>query len=84
MLELAVHDALAYLDFPSAHWKHLRTNNVQERTNREMKRGTRVAQVFPSVRSLERLAGSVMCDQDEAWNDARHLRRGLYTNTDTT
>ena len=34
-------DALAYLDFPPSHWKRLRTNNVQERANREMKRRAR-------------------------------------------
>ena len=36
VLEEAEPDALAYLDFPPAHWKRLRTNNVQERTNREI------------------------------------------------
>ena len=56
-------DALAYLAFPPAHWKRLRTNNVQERANREIKRRSRVGQVFPSERSLERLVGAVMCER---------------------
>ena len=73
ILEEAEPDALAYLDFPASHWKRLRTNNVQERTNREIKRRSRVVQVFPSVESLERLAGAVMCDQDEAWSEARYF-----------
>ena len=73
ILEEAEPDALAYLDFPPSHWKRLRTNNVQERSNREIKRRSRVVQVFPSVKSLERLAGAVMCDQDEAWSDARYF-----------
>lgn len=64
--EEAEADALAYLDFPTSHWKRLRTNNVQERTNREIKRRSKVVQVFPSAASLERLAGAVMCEQDEA------------------
>lgn len=71
ILEEAECDALAYLQFPRSHWKRLRTNNPQERTNREIKRRSRVVQVFPSVKSLERLAGAVMCDQDEAWSDKR-------------
>lgn len=66
-------DALAYLDFPASHWKRLRTNNVQERTNREIKRRSRVVQVFPSVKSLERLVGAVMCEQDETWADSRYF-----------
>ena len=32
-----------------------------------------MVQVFPSTASLERLAGAVMCDQDEAWSDARYF-----------
>ena len=47
VLEEAEPDALTYLDFPPTHWKRLRTNNVQERTNREIKRRSRVVQVFP-------------------------------------
>ncbi len=64
-------DALAYLDFPASHWKRLRTNNVQERTNREIKRCTKVVQVFPSERSLLRLVGAVLAEQDDIWADKR-------------
>ena len=42
ILEEAEPDALAYLDLPASHWKRLRTNNVQERANREIKRRSRV------------------------------------------
>ena len=73
LLEEAEPDALAYLDFPQDHWKRLRTNNVQERANREIKRRSRVVQVFPSEKSLLGLAGAVMCDQDEAWSEARYF-----------
>ena len=55
--EAAEADALACLALPPAHWKRLRTNNVQERANREIKHRSRVVQVFPSERSLERLVG---------------------------
>lgn len=73
VLEEAEPDALAYLDFPPTHWKRLRTNNVQERTNREIKRRSRVVQVFPSTGSLVRLAGAVMCEQDEVWQESRYF-----------
>lgn len=83
LLEDAEPDALAYLDFPPSHWKRLRTNNLQERTNREIKRRSRVVQVFPSVASLVRLAGAVMCEQDEAWSASRYFSearmRELYS-----
>ncbi len=56
ILEEAEPDALAYLDFPPSHWKRQRTDDVQERTNREIKRRSRVVQVFPSTASLVGLA----------------------------
>ena len=61
-------DALAYFSFPSAHWNWLRTNKVEERANREIKRHSCVVQVFPSERSLEHLVGAVMYEQDEQWS----------------
>ena len=63
--------ALAHLAFPEAHRRRLRTNNVQERMNRELKRRTRVVQVFPSGASLMRLVGAVLLDADEAWRERR-------------
>ena len=48
---------------------------MQERANREIKRRSRVVQVFPSVASLERLAGAVMCDMDEEWQEARYFSK---------
>lgn len=73
VLEEAEPDALAYLDFPPSHWKRLRTNNVQERANREIKRRSRVVQVFPSESSPLRLVGAVMCDQAETWSGSRYF-----------
>lgn len=67
LLEDAEPDALAYLDFPYEHHVRLRTNNVQERCNRELKRRARVVQVFPSRRSLIRLMGAVFSEMDEEW-----------------
>ena len=47
LLEDAEPDALAYLDFPCDHHGRPRANNVQGRTNCELKRRSRVAQVLP-------------------------------------
>ena len=67
LLEDAEADALAYLDFPCEHHVRLRTNNVQERANEEIKRRTKVVGVFPSVESMLRLVGSVLIDVNEEW-----------------
>lgn len=71
LLEEAEADALAYLDFPYAHHRRLRTNNVQERVNRELKRRSRVVQVFPSRRSLIRMLGAVFAEMNEVWASRR-------------
>ena len=67
LLEEAEADALAYLDFPYEHHVRLRTNNVQARANRELKRRSRVVQVFPSGKSLIRMMGAVFSEKDEDW-----------------
>ena len=55
------------MSFPRAHWPEIRTNNVQERANREIKRRTDAVQVFPSSRSLVRLVGAALADQNDQW-----------------
>lgn len=67
LLEDAREDALCYLGFPAEHRLRLRTNNVQERANREIKRRTNAVQVFPSEASLVRLVGAVCADMNDEW-----------------
>ena len=48
-----------YCDFPSEHWTRIRTNNVIERLNREIRRRTRVVGSFPDGNSaLKRTAAN--------------------------
>ncbi len=39
------------MDFPYAHWQKIRTNNVIERLNREIRRRTRAVGAFPDGNS---------------------------------
>lgn len=41
--------------------------------NREIKRRSRVVQVFPSPESMLRLAGAVCAEQDEDWSSRRYI-----------
>ena len=67
LLEAARGDALQYLSLPAPHWSRVRTNNVQERANREIKRRYRSVQSFPSRESLLRLVGAVLIEEEADW-----------------
>ena len=46
-VEDSIEETLTYYDFPSEHWVKIRTNNIIERLNREIRRRTRVVGAFP-------------------------------------
>ena len=47
----SIEETLTYCDFPSEYWGKIRTNNVIERMNREIRRRTRVVGAFPDGNS---------------------------------
>ena len=67
VLEDAELDALAHLSFPRAHRVKIRTNNVQERMNCELKRRAKVVQAFPSTDSVMRLLGGIVDEVNAEW-----------------
>ena len=50
-VETGIEETLTYCDFPSEHWQKIRTNNMIERMNREIRRRTRVVGAFPDGNS---------------------------------
>lgn len=50
-MEDSVEETLSYCDFPAEHWTRIRTNNVIERLNREIRRRTRIVGTFPDGNS---------------------------------
>ena len=50
-VEDGIEETLTYSDFPFEHWIRIRTNNVIERLNREIRRRTRVVGAFPDGNS---------------------------------
>jgi transposase-like protein len=67
----AEEDILAHMSFPASHWKQLRSTNPLERLNREIARRVRVVGIFPTDRSVLRLVGSLLMEQDEEWQLGR-------------
>ena len=74
-LEENVPEGLTVFALPIAHRKRLRTTNLLERLNKEIKRRTRVATLFPNEASLLRLVSAVLIEISEDWETGK-----LYLN----
>lgn len=66
-LEENVDEGLTVYQFPKEHWKRIRTSNGMERVNKEIKRRTRVAVLFPNAQSALRLVTGVVIEIHEEW-----------------
>jgi transposase-like protein len=82
-IEESIEETLAYADFPGEHWTRIRTNNVIERLNREIRRRTRVVGAFPDGQSalmlvcarLRHVAGT-------QWGSKKYMNMKHLENTD--
>ncbi|NDH08805.1 MAG: hypothetical protein EBY16_04190 [Gammaproteobacteria bacterium] len=51
----------------------IRTTNLAERINREIKRRTQVASIFPCDKSCECLITAVLAEIDDEWLELNHI-----------
>ena len=72
-LEEAFEDAMAVIALPEKYRKRLRTTNMQERLNEEIRRRERVIRIFPNDDSALRLIGALLAEQNETWQERRYL-----------
>jgi putative transposase len=70
-LESNIPEALAVFALPPSHRRRLRTINMLERLNKELKRRTRVAGLFPNEASALRLVSAVAMEISEEWETNR-------------
>ena len=70
-LETNVPEALTIFALPEAHRRRLRTSNAVERVNREIKRRTRVATLFPHEGSLLRLVTAIAAEISDEWETGK-------------
>jgi transposase-like protein len=71
MIEYDIEQCLSALAFPKDHRIHIRTNNVMERLNREVRRRDKVIGVFPNEASALRLIATLCMEHSEEWARAK-------------
>lgn len=60
-------EGLTVFQLPAKHQNRMRTTNMLERQNREIKRRTKVASLFPNEASALRLVTAVLVETSEEW-----------------
>ena len=58
-------------ELPRQHRKKLRTSNMAEQINKEIKRRTKIAAIFPNNASCLRLVSAILVEIDEEWSQGR-------------
>ena len=76
-IETDLIEGLTVFALPESHRRRLRTTNMQERLNREIRRRTRVVSQFPNEASCLRLVTAVIMEISEEWQAGR-----VYLNMD--
>lgn len=77
-VESNIIETLTFYRLPRAHHKHMKSTNMLERLNEEIKRRTHVVRIFPNVESCLRLIRALCVETHESWlEDARYLNMTL-------
>ncbi len=64
-------EGLTVFAFPPKHHRRIRTTNMLERLNREIRRRTRVLSIFPNEASCLRLVSALLMEISEEWLTGR-------------
>jgi len=66
-VEENIEETLTYYRLPLAHHKHMKSTNMLERFNQELKRRTHVVRIFPNTESCLRLVRALAVETHENW-----------------
>ena len=73
-----IEETLTFYCLPRGHHKHLKSTNMLERLNEEIKRRTRVVRIFPNTESCLRLIRALAVETHEGWlEEHRYLNMDL-------
>ena len=65
--------SITIMVLPSKYRTALRTSNIIERENREIRRREKVIQIFPNTDSIIRLIGAILMDDHNGWSTGQRL-----------
>ena len=68
--ETAIPEGFTVFALPASHRRRLRTTNLVERLNEEIRRRTRVARLFPNEAACLRLVSAILMEISEDWQTA--------------
>lgn len=68
-MEEQIEETWTFYRQPRAHHKHLKSTNLLERLNQELKRRTHVVRIFPHEQGCLRLIRALVAEQHEEWLD---------------
>src|SRR5512138_1800658 len=69
-VEENIEETLTFYRFPLGHHKHIKSTNMLERLNQEIKRRTHVVRIFPNEKSCLRLIRALAVETHEHWIEA--------------
>lgn len=69
-VENNIGETLSFYRLPRAHHKHMKSTNMLERLNEEIKRRTHVVRIFPNTESCLRLVRALCVEVHETWLEA--------------
>ena len=77
-VEGSIEETWTFFRLPVEHHKHLKSTNLLERINEEIKRRTLVVRIFPNADSCLRLVRALAVETHENWIEAiRYLNMDL-------
>jgi putative transposase len=77
-VEKNIHETFTFYRLPRQHHKHLKSTNMLERLNQELKRRTNVVRIFPNEASCLRIIRALAAETHEGWmEDSRYLNMEL-------
>lgn len=79
LLDSCGEEILSVYQLPERHRKRMRSTNMLERVNQEIKRRTRVIRIFPNEQACVRLVSTLMMELNQEWMERIYLSMEVNT-----